>query len=46
LLYGKRPFGHGMTQKKILQDNIVLNARKVVFPENSTNTVSEECKVK
>jgi len=35
-----------MSQKAILNDNVVLNARKVVFPENSTNIyVSDECKV-
>lgn len=33
MLYGKRPFGHGMSQDRLLKDNTMLNAKEVVFPE-------------
>jgi tousled-like kinase len=46
LIYGKRPFGHGMTQGKILQENVVLNARRVDFPKDTKDhPISDECKV-
>jgi len=32
MLYGKRPFGHGMSQNRIYSDGIILNATKVEFP--------------
>ena len=33
MLYGKRPFGEGMTQDKILLDNTIVKAKQVDFPE-------------
>jgi tousled-like kinase len=33
MLYGRRPFGHGQSQDRILSDNTMLNAKEVVFPE-------------
>lgn len=32
MLFGKRPFGHGMSQNKILHEGIITSARKVEFP--------------
>ena len=32
MLFGKRPFGEGCTQEKILRDEVMLNARAVTFP--------------
>lgn len=43
MLYGKRPFGHGMSQQRLLSENIILNATKVEFPPKPT--VSKEAKV-
>jgi tousled-like kinase len=42
MLYGRRPFGEGQTQDKILADHTMLNAQQVHFPEKPT--VSEEGK--
>jgi len=42
MLYGRRPFGHGMSQDRILSDHTMLNAREVQFPEKPQ--VSEEAK--
>jgi tousled-like kinase len=33
MLYGKRPFGDGQTQDKILTDGTMLNAHTVTFPD-------------
>ena len=56
MLYGKRPFGEGKSQERILTEGIVLNATRVEFPNdfskgNGTNSsssaipkVSEEAK--
>jgi tousled-like kinase len=33
MLYGKRPFGDGQSQDKILTDHTMLNAHKVTFPD-------------
>lgn len=33
MLYGKRPFGDGLTQDKLLSDRTMLNARQVRFPD-------------
>ena len=35
MLYGKRPFGEGLSQERILTNNTILNARNVEFPKNS-----------
>ena len=32
MLYGRRPFGHNLSQEKILRDEVMLNARSVEFP--------------
>ena len=42
MLFGKRPFGDGKSQDKLLSDHTMLNARQVVFPTKPT--VSDECK--
>ncbi|KAJ4455464.1 putative Serine/threonine-protein kinase TOUSLED [Paratrimastix pyriformis] len=42
ILYGKRPFGHGQSQQRILADRVILNAHQVEFPE--TPAVSDEAK--
>lgn len=42
MVYGKRPFGEGCSQEEILRDDIMLNARQVIFPAKPA--VSPECK--
>lgn len=42
ILYGKRPFGEGLTQEAILREDVMLNARQVTFPLKPA--VSQECK--
>ncbi|KAH7300249.1 hypothetical protein KP509_24G053200 [Ceratopteris richardii] len=42
MLYGKRPFGHGQTQEKILREDTIMKAHKVEFP--SRPMVSSEAK--
>lgn len=42
MLFGKRPFGEGCTQEKILRDEVMLNAKTVTFP--SKPNVSAEGK--
>ena len=32
LLYGRKPFGHGISQNKIYNDGIILSSKKVDFP--------------
>ncbi len=32
MLFGKRPFGEGCSQEKILRDEVMLNAKIVYFP--------------
>jgi len=34
MLYGRRPFGHNMTQEKILKEGTVLQAEAIKFPES------------
>ncbi|EDQ90680.1 uncharacterized protein MONBRDRAFT_31879 [Monosiga brevicollis MX1] len=41
-LYGEKPFGHNLSQQSLLQNNVILNAREVRFPEKPK--VSEEAK--
>ena len=31
MLYGRKPFGHGKSQNKVMNEGIILNARKVEF---------------
>mmetsp|Transcript_13800 Transcript_13800/g.23321 ORF Transcript_13800/g.23321 Transcript_13800/m.23321 type:complete len:792 (+) Transcript_13800:402-2777(+) len=42
MLYGRRPFGHNLSQEKILREEVIVNARMVEFPAKPT--VSEEAK--
>eukprot|EP00743_Colponemidia_sp_Colp-15_P005455 GILK01005864.1.p1 GENE.GILK01005864.1~~GILK01005864.1.p1 ORF type:complete len:562 (-),score=125.96 GILK01005864.1:200-1747(-) len=42
MLYGQRPFGHNMSQEKILSERTITNATSVQFP--SKPVVSAECK--
>ncbi len=44
MLYGRRPFGHGVNQNKIYQDGIILKAFKVEFPVEKKYKVSEGAK--
>jgi tousled-like kinase len=37
MLYGRRPFGDGMTQDRILSDRTMLGARTVPFPDDGDN---------
>lgn len=41
-LYGKKPFGHNLSQAAILEENTILNARQVEFPAKPP--VSQEAK--
>lgn len=43
MLYGKRPFGDGLSQDKILADGTMLNAHEVKFPDKPDN-ITEGCK--
>ena len=42
-LYGKKPFGHNLSQAAILEENTILNARQVDFPTKPQ--VCQEAKV-
>ena len=42
MLFGKRPFGDGKSQDKILADQTMLNAHEVTFPDKID--VTAECK--
>ncbi len=42
MLFGEKPFGHGMSQEKILKDNVILNAEEVRFPAKPA--ISSEAK--
>ena len=45
MLYGKRPFGEGLSQERILTSQAILNATEVIFPENTREIkVSSEAK--
>jgi len=43
MLYGKRPFGDGLSQDKILADGTMLNAHEVKFPDKPDG-ITEGCK--
>ena len=43
MLFGKRPFGHGQTQERILREDTIIKAHKVEFP--SKPSISNEAKV-
>lgn len=34
MIYGKKPFGEGKSQEKVLTEGIILNAHGVDFPVN------------
>jgi len=42
MLYGRRPFGHNMTQEKLLREGTVLSAQEIQFPLSPK--VSDEAK--
>ena len=42
MLYGRRPFGEGVSQETLLRDSVMLNANTITFP--SKPTVSAEGK--
>ena len=42
-LYGRKPFGHNMSQASILEEKVILNAREVHFPAKPP--VTNEAKV-
>eukprot|EP00250_Pteridium_aquilinum_P035223 c891_g1_i1 orf=671-2644(+) len=42
MLYGRRPFGHGQTQERILREDTIIKANKVEFP--SKPSISNEAK--
>lgn len=44
MLFGRRPFGDGMSQERLLQDQTILRATEVVFPAKPA--VSAEAKVR
>ena len=46
LLYGRRPFGHGISQSKIFNEGIIVKAIKVDFPDHPPvrHKVSEAAK--
>ena len=43
MVFGQRPFGHGMSQERILKEGVMLRAKNVVFP-TSGQKVSQEVK--
>lgn len=40
MLFGRKPFGEGKTQEKVLSEGIILNANQVGFP--ASPKVSDE----
>ncbi len=40
LLYGRRPFGEGLSQEQVLQQRVVLNARSLEFPPKPVSGMS------
>ena len=45
LLYGTKPFGHNMSQERILKDNLIWNSKPLEFPTDSKINVSKEIQV-
>lgn len=35
MLFGKKPFGHGMSQTRIIAEGIMMGATRVEFPSNA-----------
>lgn len=47
LLYGQKPFGNGMSQKKILTKNLIIEeGRKLKFPEKNIKNYKVSEKVR
>eukprot|EP00941_MAST-03F_sp_MAST-3F-sp1_P003717 g3717.t1 len=46
MLFGKRPFGEGMSQERLVSERTMLNAREVKFPTTSKSqkSISNEAK--
>ena len=44
MLYGKRPFGEGMSQDRVLSENIMLNANQSSIEFPSDKKISDEAK--
>jgi tousled-like kinase len=45
MLFGRRPFGEGKSQERVLSEGIILNATQVAFPNDPrAQKVSEEAK--
>lgn len=42
MVYGRRPFGDGLSQERVLREQVMRNARAVEFPAKPN--VSQECK--
>ena len=34
MLFGRRPFGHGLSQTQIVQQGVILKAKKIDFPQD------------
>jgi tousled-like kinase len=41
LLYGRKPFGHDLTQQKIWNEAVISNVTRVQFPERPSNASDE-----
>jgi tousled-like kinase len=44
MLFGKRPFGHGMSQNQIMQNGTILKAFKIDYPQDKKVKVSDLAK--
>ncbi|CAD8190335.1 unnamed protein product [Paramecium pentaurelia] len=42
MVFGRKPFGEGMSQERIAQERVILNSFQVKFPQKPT--VSQDCK--
>lgn len=45
LLYGFKPFGHNLSQDRILKDNLIWNGKPIEFPSDSKINISQSTKV-
>jgi serine/threonine protein kinase len=47
MLFGRRPFGEGKSQERVLSEGLILNASEVCFPSDSKDSkikISDEAK--
>jgi tousled-like kinase len=46
MLYGRRPFGHGVSQDKLIHSREILKGNQIDFPNNSPKNyrISNEAK--